>query len=115
MGADTPAAGRETKPVVKHEDRPPHHWGCNNANKNNNYNHNARGKFLGADANLRGKLFEAKRTQSEQVANFKIVDDPIKAQVGTEYDPFVLESLEQDPKAGPPEPTPVYKAKSSRN
>ena len=61
MGAETPAAGGETKPVVKHEGRPPYHGGRNNANKTNNYNHNAREKFLGADANLRGKIFEAKR------------------------------------------------------
>ena len=93
MGAETPTAGGDTKPVVKHEGRPPYHGGRNNANKNNNYNYNAREKFLGADANLRGKIFEAKRTRSEQVVNFKIVDNLIKAQVGTECDPFVLESL----------------------
>ena len=34
-------------------------------------------------------------------------------QVGTEYDPFVLESLEQDSKVGPPEPTPVYKTNAA--
>ena len=39
------------------------------------------------------------------------VDDLIKAQVGTEYDPFVLESLEQDSIVGPLEPAPVYMAK----
>ena len=115
MGAETPAAGGETKPVVKHEGRPPYQGGRNNANKNNNYNHNAREKFLGADANLRGKIFEAKRTRSDQVANFKIVDDLIKAQVGADYDPFVLESLEQDSKAGPPEPQPVYKPKAAES
>ena len=89
MGVNTPAAGGETKPVVKHKDRPPYQGGRNNANTNDNYNHNAREKFLGADANLRGKIFEAKRTRSDQVANFKIVDGLIKAQVGTEYDPVV--------------------------
>ena len=80
MGAETPAAGRETKPVVKHECRPPYHGGRNNVSKNNNYNHNAREKFSGADGNLRGKMFEAKRTRSDHVVNFKIVDDLIKAQ-----------------------------------
>ena len=108
MGADTPAAGGETNPVVKHKGRPSYHGGRNNVNKNNNNNYNTREKFLGADANLCGKIFEAKRNRSGQVANFKTVDDLIKAQVGTEYDPFVLESLEQDSKAGPPEPQPVY-------
>ena len=56
MGAKTPAAGGETKPVVKHEDRPPYHGGRNNANKYNKYNYNAREKSLGADADLHGKL-----------------------------------------------------------
>ena len=62
MGAETPAAGGETKPVVKHEGRPPYQGGRNKANKINNSNHNAREKFLRADVNLRGKIFEAKRT-----------------------------------------------------
>ena len=57
--------------------------------------------------NLRGKILEAKRNRSEQVANFKTADDLLKAQVGTEYNPFVLESRKQDSKARPPEPTPV--------
>ena len=58
MGAKTPAAGGETKPVVKHGGRSPYHGGCNNANKNNNYNHNAREKFLGADASYDTELEE---------------------------------------------------------
>ena len=113
MGTDTPAAGRETKPIVKHKGRPPYHGGHNNANKNNNYNHNAREKFLGADANLHGKIFEAKRTQSEQVANLKTVNNLLKVQVGSVYDPFVLESLKQESKVDPLEPTTVYKTKAS--
>ena len=59
------------------------------------------------------KIFEAKCTQSEQVAKFNTVDDLIKVQVGTEYNPFVLESFEQDSKAVPPGPMPVYKAKAA--
>ena len=79
MGADTPAAGGETKPVVEHEGRPSYHGGHNNANKNNNNNYNTQEKFLGADANLRVKIFEAKHSRSEQVANFKTVDDLINS------------------------------------
>ena len=96
MGADTPAADGEQKPVVKYEGKPSYHGGRNGANRNNNNNnnYNTREKFLEADSNLHGKVFEAKRNRSEQVANFKTVDDLIKAQVGTEYDPFVLESLD---------------------
>ena len=84
MGADTPAAVGETKPGVKHEGRSSYHGGHNNANRNNNNNnYNTQEKFLGADANLCGKVFEAKRNRSEQVANFKTVDDLIEAKVGS--------------------------------
>ena len=72
MGVDTPAAGGEQRPVVKYD-----------SNRNNNNNYNTREKFLGADSNLRGKIFEAKRNRSEQVANFKTVDDLIEAKVGS--------------------------------
>ena len=113
MGADTPAAGGEQKPVVKYEGKPSYHGGCNGANRyNNNNNYNTREKLLCADSNLRRKVFEAKRNRLEQVANFKTADDLIKAQVGTEYNLFVLESLKKDTIAGPLEPVPVYVAKA---
>ena len=69
MGADTPSAGGEQNPVVKHEGRPSYQGGHTNAHKNNNNSYNTREKFLGADTNLRGKEFKAKRNQPEQVAN----------------------------------------------
>ena len=47
------------------------------------------------------------------MANFKTIDDLIKAQIGTAYDPFVLESLEKDTVAGLPEPVPVYMVKAA--
>ena len=47
------------------------------------------------------------------MANCKTADDLIKAQVGTEYNPFVLEFLEQDSIAGPPEPALVYMANAA--
>ena len=115
MAANTPAAGREKKPVVKYKGRPPYHEGRNNANRNNNNNYASREKFLGTDPNLRGKVFEAKRNRLEQVAIFKTIDNLIKAQVGTEYDPFVLESLGKDAVTGPLEQTPVYLAKASES
>ena len=59
MGTDTPAAGGEQKPLVKSEGKPPHHGGRNNANRNNNYIKKER--FLGADPDLSGKVFEVKR------------------------------------------------------
>ena len=56
-------------------------------------------------------MFEAKRNRSEQAVNFTTVDDIIKAQVGTECDPFFLESLdlEKEVESGPKEPTAVTK------
>ena len=52
-------------------------------------------------------MFGAKRNPSEQVANFTAVNVVVKAQVGTECDPFVLESLEREIESGPEEPLPV--------
>ena len=106
MGADTPAVGGETKPVGKNDGKPNnHHGGRNNVNRHDNYI--KKEKFLGANPNLRGHVFEAKRNRSEQVANFTNVDNIIKAQIGTECDPFVLESLEKEADTLPSEPLPV--------
>ena len=79
MGTHTPAAGGEQDPVSKHEGRPPYYGGKNNTNRNNNNNYNSRDKFLGVDPNFRGKVFETKQNRLEQVANFKTVNDLIKA------------------------------------
>ena len=102
MSTDKPAAaGGHVKPVVGNDGgKPP----SRNRRDNNNNNYVKKERFLGADPNLRGHVFEAKRNRSEQVANFKAVDDIIKSQVGTEYDPFVLESLEKDQITLPKEP-----------
>ena len=113
MGADTPAEGGEHKPVVKSEGKPSLHGGRNNANRNNNFI--KKEKFLGADPKLQGKIFEAKRNRSDQVANFNAIDDLIKAQVGAECDPFVLESLEKETLTLPMEPTPIYKVKENED
>ena len=113
MGANTPAAGGEQQPGVKHKCRPPYHGGRNNMNRNNNNNYISKEKFLEADPNLRGKIFEAKCNRLEQGAIFKTVNGLIKAQVGTEYDPFVLEYLEKDAVTGSPEPAPAYMTKVS--
>ena len=108
MGANTPAAGEKQEPSVKHKGRPTYHEGRNNVNRNNNYDTR---KILGADLNLCWKAVWAKRNRSEQVANFKTINNLIKAQLGTECNPFVLESLEKDTIAGLPEPVPVYMVK----
>ena len=101
MGAETPAEGRETKPVVKSKDRSRNqHGGHNNANRRDNNIHKKE-KFVGADPSLCGHVFEATRNQSEQVSNFTDVDYFVKAQVRTECDPFVLESLEREVESDP--------------
>ena len=93
MGAETPAAGGEKKPFIKHK------YGTNNQH-GKGYNNSCcdntprKEKFLRADPDLCGHVFEAKRNQSEQVVNFTTIDNIIKAHVGTECDPFVLESKE---------------------
>ena len=62
MGVDTPAAGVKQNPVMKHEGRPTYHGRHNIANRSDNNNmYNTREKLLGADSNLHGKVFEAKR------------------------------------------------------
>ena len=108
MGAKTPAAGGEKKPFVKHEDQPnnQHGRGYNNSCHDNVPR---KEKVLGADPDLGRHVFEAKCNRSEQVVTFTTVDDIIKAQVGTECDPFVLKSLEKEAESLPEESTAVIK------
>ena len=112
MGAKPPTAGREKKPFVKHEGRPNNQHGKGN-NNNRRDNTLRTEKFLGADPDLRENVFEAKRNRSEQVVDFTTVVNIIKAQVGTECDPFVLESLEKEVESIPEEPTAVAKEDGS--
>ena len=64
MVANTPAGSGETKSVIKNDGKPNNHHGRrNNANRCDNYI--KKEKFLGADPNLRGHVFEAKRNRSE--------------------------------------------------
>ena len=62
MSADTPAAGGETKPVINNHDN---NSGNNHVRRGNNNSHQHEGhvkkdKFLGADPNLQGYVFEAR-------------------------------------------------------
>ena len=108
MGADTPAEGGEAKkPEIKVEGKP--HF--NNGQRGNKQPRRdvepKKEKFLGADPNLQGSVFESKRTRAEQVANFERVDELIKAQVGMECNPYVLKSLETETKTVPDAPEAV--------
>ena len=108
MGAETPVKGRETKPGVKRRGRSSNQHGrCSNTNCHDNFI--KKEKYLGGDPNLLGHVFKTKRNQSEQVANFNAIDEVIKAQVGPECDPFVLESLEKEFESGPKKPATVLK------
>ena len=106
MGTETPAKGGEIKPVVKSKGQSNNqHRGRNNANCRGNYI--KKEKFLGNDPNFCGHVFKPKHNRSEQVANFTTVNDIVKAQVGTESDPFTLNSLEKEVKSDPGELVPV--------
>ena len=105
MSTDTPAGGGDDKPNIKVEANNKNQGCRNNIRRNNNYVRKE--KFMGAHPSLQGHVFEAKRNRSDQVANYRIVDETIKAQIGADYDPYVLESLEKDTITMPPEPTPT--------
>ena len=65
MGANTPAVGGEEKPIIRTERKSTyHHEGRNNTSHCNNFVQRKE-KFLGANPNLRGQVFEAKRNRSE--------------------------------------------------
>ena len=104
MGADTPAVGGDNKPKVKFENKSsPFGRGGNRPAQRNDYN--KKEKFLGADPNLQGFVFEAKRIRAEQVANFERVNERIKTQIGLDYHLNVLESIETGAKVLPSKPS----------
>ena len=68
------------KHVVKSEGRSSNQdGGRNNATRRDNYIKKV--KFLGADPNPRGHVFEAKLNQSQQVVNFTVANCIVKGQV----------------------------------
>ena len=104
MGTGTPATGGvDSKSVVKNENRSGGRHN-NNCRGNNFVSRNV--KFQGAEPNLCGHVFEAKHSWSDQVANYKVVDEIIRVQVGTECDPYVLNLLENEVLTLPDEPDP---------
>jgi hypothetical protein len=110
MSANTHAAVGESKPVINNGNTP----NINHARRGNNNSHRRDGyakkdKFMGADPNLQGYVFEAKTSRADQVANFEKVDARIKDQIGMECHLSVLESIEEGKKSLPVEPSPVIK------
>ena len=116
MGTKTPAAGGESK--NKPESTTPatnHHGRRGNNSSHQRADYSKMEKFLGADPNLQGSIFEARRSRADQVANFEKVDNLIKTQIGMECHLSVLESLEQGKKILPKEPTPVLDTAGNMN
>ena len=62
-------------------------------------------KFLGADPDLQGFVFEAVGNRAQQITNFTAADTRIKAIIGQKCDPYVLESIEKMTTTLPDEPT----------
>ena len=102
MGAETPARGGENKPEVKTEGNA--NAGHNRHSGNYNKTFNEKEKFLGADPDLQGFVFESASTRAHQVTNFNTVDTQIKSIIGQQCDPYVLESLEKMVVTLPDEP-----------
>ncbi len=65
---------------------------------------------MGAHPDLQGFVFEAYAVRSTQITNFNTVDTRIRALVGQQFDPFVLESIEKMAVTLPVEPTVVTEA-----
>ena len=104
MGTDTPAEGGDNKPTIKSENKSStFKRGNNRPGRRDEYI--KKEKFLGADPNLQGFIFEAKRLRAEQVANFERGDERIRTQIGIKYHLNVLESIEMGTKVLPTEPS----------
>ena len=103
MSTDAPAVGGEHKPNIKNE-------GSGNTVIGQHNNQNARklikkDRFHGAHPDLSGFVFKSRTTQTNQIANFTAVNVRIRALVGQQFDPYVLESIEKMQAVLPPEPT----------
>ena len=100
----------EKKPDVKNESNP-NAGGSNRKGRFNNRNKFVKTeKFMGAHPDLQGFVFEPNPIRTYQIANFTNVDTRIKAVVGQQFDPAVLESIEKMTVTLPTEPTPVCRS-----
>ena len=122
MGAteDTTNDSGEKKIVVKDEGKGgkgggrgyfiPRHSGRGNSDKSPK-----KEKFQGACTELIGHVFEAGANRSAQIATYNISMEAIKNYVGINYDPHVLQSIEEMDEITPEEPeliTPITPTKS---
>ena len=70
-------------------------------------------KFMGAHPDLQGFVFEAGSTRTNQISKFTTVDTRIRALIGQQFDPMVLESIEKMTVTVPPEPNIVTESDGS--
>ena len=70
-------------------------------------------KFMGAHPDLQGFVFEAGSTRTNQIAKFTTVDTCMRALIGQQFDPMVLESIEKMTVTVPPEPNIVTESDGS--
>ena len=110
MGTGTPAEGGEGKPALKAEG-----IGGVGSNRKNRHQNNVmkKEKFMGAHPDLQGFVFEAGSTRTNQIAKFTTVDTRIRALIGQQFDPMVLESIEKMTVTVPPEPNIVTESDGS--
>ena len=102
MGTEAPAGGGDNKPEIKSEKDGA--GGKNRRGGNNNHpRFPKKEKFLGADPDLQGFVFESS-SRGQQITNFVTVDTRIKSLIGQGCDPFVLESIEKMQATLPDEP-----------
>ena len=84
MGTETPAAGGDNQPKSEPTPAASHHGRRVSNNYHRRVDYAKKEKFLGADPNLQGSVFEARRLRAYQVANFEKVDALIKSKIGRE-------------------------------
>ena len=111
MDVDTPAQSGDTKPEIKSEGNST--AGNDRHGGSNNRQPAKKEKFLGADPDLQGFVFEAIGTRTQQATNFTTVDTQIKTIVGSKCDAYVLESIEKMTLTLPDEPD-LEKIKQNR-
>jgi hypothetical protein len=109
MSTEIPAGGGEQKPVVKNNEGKQH--GGNRRNKPPFLQ--KREKFEGATAELSGYIFTAGANRTAQLHNFTRTVERIKTYVGQNFDPHMLQSLEEVKEVLPTQPTPTLEADGS--
>ena len=99
--------GADRKPEIKNEGNPAG-VGVNRRGRfDNKSKFVKKEKFMGAHPDLQGFVFEPNPIRANQISNFTTVNTRIKAVVGQQFDPSVLESIEKMAVTLPSEPTPI--------